>query len=165
MDDVTSTVRYAQQSARTGPRRRPDRQIQGGLVARNSHSASGDLEAACQSYTEFQAGLRQSGDIATATGITFVLASIAWPKAICARRSMPTSKRCRWHPSGGPLPMGTADLYRGLSELCCEHGDFRAAAESPADCQKAWVSKLPSPIGSTACTRCSPNPGSARQPG
>ena len=37
---------------------------------------------------------------------------------------------------GEPLPIGTSDLYRGLSELLCEQGDLEAAAQHLLTAQK-----------------------------
>ena len=128
--DVPSAVRYARRALDLAPEGDQIRHIQGTALLGLAQYASGDLEAACQSYTEFQASLHQAGDIATATGITFVLANIKLAQghlrqAIHAyQQALQLATR-----QGEALPVGTADLYRGLGELCCEQGDLKAAAD------------------------------------
>jgi LuxR family maltose regulon positive regulatory protein len=91
--------------------------------------ASGDLEAAESSLTDLLAYLHKKGDIITLAGITYLLADIrvvlgclheaeyAYQQSI----QLATSQR-------KSLPVGTADLYRGLSELSCKRGNLEAAA-------------------------------------
>jgi LuxR family maltose regulon positive regulatory protein len=94
------------------------------------HWASGDLEAAYQSFTDFMAITRIAGDIAEAVGATFVLADIEMVLGRLQKASS-TYRQSLQLAAGLDEPMspGTADLYRGMSELYCERGDLQAAAQ------------------------------------
>ena len=92
--------------------------------------ASGDLQAAERSLLDFQARMWQAGDIANALGITFILANI-WLAQGRLREAVSAYQQALQLAAnrGAPLPIGTSDLYRGLSELLCEQGDLEAAAQ------------------------------------
>jgi LuxR family maltose regulon positive regulatory protein len=129
LGDVPGTIRYARRALDLTPKGDQIRRIQGTALLGLAQYASGDLEAACQSYSEFQSSLHQSGDIATATGITFVLANIKLAQGRLREAIHAYQQALQLATSQGEaLPLGTADLYRGLGELCCEQGDFKAAA-------------------------------------
>ncbi len=130
LGDVPGTIRYARRALDLTPEGDQIRRIQGTALLGLAQFASGDLEAACQSYTEFQASLYQSGDIATATGIAFVLANIKLAQG-CLREAFNAYQKAMQLATsqGEALPVGTADLYRGLGELYCEQGDLKAAAD------------------------------------
>ncbi|MEM7114323.1 MAG: LuxR C-terminal-related transcriptional regulator [Chloroflexota bacterium] len=92
--------------------------------------ASGDLVAADQSLTGFLNNMWQANRIAEAISITFILANI---KITLGR--LQEAKQL-YHASlqqavgqGKPYPIGTADLYRGLSEINHEQGNHEQAIE------------------------------------
>ncbi len=128
--DVPGAVRNAQKALDLAPEGDQIRRIQGTALLGLAQFASGDLDAACQSYNEFQNRLRQSGDIATATGITFVLANIKLAQGRLRQAIQAYQEALHLaNRQAKALPVGTADLYRGLAELFCEQGDLKAAAE------------------------------------
>jgi ATP/maltotriose-dependent transcriptional regulator MalT len=130
LGDVPGTIQYARRALDLTPEGDQIRRIQGTALLGLAQYASGDLEAACQSYTEFQASLHQSGDIATATGIAFILANIKLAQGRLREAFNTYQQAMQLATSQGEaLPVGTADLYRGLGELCCEKGDLKAAAD------------------------------------
>ncbi len=91
---------------------------------------SGDLEAAERSLVDMHANLRITGEIPTLIGITFLLADIrvALGRLREAESIYQQSLRLATG-KGGPMPLGTADLYRGLGELCVEWSDLETAAQ------------------------------------
>ena len=98
---------------------------------------SGDLEAAERSLADFHTNLRKTGDILTLIGITFLLADIrvALGRLHEAESSYQQTLRLATG-QGEPMPLGTADLYRGLGELYVERGDLEAAAQYLLTSQK-----------------------------
>jgi LuxR family transcriptional regulator, maltose regulon positive regulatory protein len=91
---------------------------------------SGDLQAPERSLTDLHTNLRKAGEIPTLIGITFLLADI---KVALGRlheaRSNYQQVLQLVTKQGEPIPVGTADLYRGLGELYCEQGDLETAAQ------------------------------------
>ena len=91
--------------------------------------AAGDLAAAERSLLAFQATARQGGDIANALGITFILANL-WLVQGRLREAVGAYREALHHAERQTaLPIGSADLYRGLGELRCEQGDLEGAAQ------------------------------------
>jgi LuxR family maltose regulon positive regulatory protein len=98
--------------------------------------ASGDLPAAEQSLLAFQATTRQRGDLSSALGITFILANI-WLAQGRLREAISAYRQVlQLATQQAALPIGTSDLYRGLSELLIEQGDFDQAAQHLATAQQ-----------------------------
>ena len=79
---------------------------------------------------DFQASLRRTGDILTATGVAFLLADVrmALGRPHGAESTYQQALQLAAG-QGEPMPIGTADLYRGLGELYYEWGDLEAAAQ------------------------------------
>jgi LuxR family maltose regulon positive regulatory protein len=98
---------------------------------------SGDLEAAERSLADFHTNLRKTGEILTLIGITFLLADlrVALGRLHEAESSYQQSLRLATA-QGEPMPLGTADLYRGLGELCIERGDLEVASQHLLTSQK-----------------------------
>jgi len=91
--------------------------------------ASGDLQAAERSLLAFQARMWQVGDVADALGITFILANI-WLAQGRLREALSAYRQVlQLATQQAALPIGTSDLYRGLSELLIEQGDLDQAAQ------------------------------------
>ena len=137
LGEIAEAADYARRALDLTPADDTVRRIQGTALLGLAQFAGGDLEAAGQSYTEFQAGLLRSGDILTATGISFVLAEIRLAQGRLRAAISAYQQALRLATGqGGAAPIGTADLYRGLAELCCEQGDLDAAAAHLATAKK-----------------------------
>ena len=93
---------------------------------------------ACQSVGQLPTRVDELGcDILTATGISFVLAEIRLAQGRLRAAISAYQQALRLATGqGGAAPIGTADLYRGLAELCCEQGDLDAAAAHLATAKK-----------------------------
>ncbi len=130
LGDVPGTVEHAREALRQTPEEDYVRRIQAASLLGLAQHASGDLEAADRSLSDLLADLWRAGDISTAVGVTFVLADVRVARgrlhgaASAYQRAMQLAAG-----QGEPMPVGTADLYRGMSELCCERGDLEAAAQ------------------------------------
>jgi len=131
LGDVPGTVKYARRALDLLPERAYfERGVPAALLG-VAYWASGDLEAAHRSFADFMANMRMAGNILVAISGTFVLADIRMVQgrlheALSAyRQSLQLATA-----QGEPVLRGTADLYLGLSELQCEHGDLEAARQS-----------------------------------
>jgi LuxR family maltose regulon positive regulatory protein len=92
--------------------------------------ASGDLLAAEQELLKFQTLMWQANDIASAIGITFILANIKLVQGRLREAVSDYQQSLQLAESqGAPFFLGASDLYRGLSEVLCEQGDLQAAAQ------------------------------------
>ncbi|MDQ3222156.1 MAG: tetratricopeptide repeat protein, partial [Gemmatimonadota bacterium] len=130
LGDVPGTVKYA--------RRALDLLPEGGYYERGvlaallgvAYWASGDLEAAHRSFADFMANMRMAGNILVAIGGTFVLADIRMVQGRLHEALSTYQQSLQLATEQGePVLRGTADLYLGLSELQCEHGDLEAASQ------------------------------------
>ncbi len=130
LGNVPGTVKYAQQALELTPEDDQVRHMQATSLLGIAQYTSGDLEAAERSLADFHANLRKTGEILTLIGITFLLADIrvALGRLHEAESSYQQSLRLATG-QGEPMPLGTADLYRGLGELYVERGDLEAAAQ------------------------------------
>lgn len=92
--------------------------------------ANGDLEVADRSLTEFRDYVQKVDSLSTTIGITFVLAEIKTARCRLDEAASAYQRALQLAESqGAPMPVGTADLYRGMSELDCERGNLEAAAQ------------------------------------
>jgi LuxR family maltose regulon positive regulatory protein len=137
LGNIPGTVKYAQQALKLTPQDDQVRHNQVVSLLGLAQHTSGDLEAAELSLSEFYTSLRKTGEIATLCGITFLLAEIrvALGRLNAAEGiyqqtiHLATSR-------GGALPLGTADVYRGLAEISIERGDLQTAAQHLLTSQK-----------------------------
>jgi LuxR family transcriptional regulator, maltose regulon positive regulatory protein len=136
LGDIPGTIRHARQALALAAEDDVVRRTQATALLGLAEYANGDLPAAERSLLAFQATALQGGDMATALGITFILADI-W-RALGWLRKAISAYRQALHLAAkqAALPIGASDLYRGLSELLCEQGDLAAAAEYLATAQK-----------------------------
>ncbi len=135
--DVPATMKYARQALECLPADDPIRYVQATSLLGLAQYTSGDLQAAEQSLSEFHIYLQKTGDINTLIGITFLLADIR--VTLGRLRDAESIYQQTLHlanETGGHLPLGTADLYRGLAELAVEHGDLNTAEQYLSTCQK-----------------------------
>lgn len=129
LGDITSAVIYAQQALKRTPDDDQTRYKQAISLLGLAQYTSGDLEAAERSLADFHTSLRKSGDILTLIGITFLLADIRVALGRLHEAESSYQQTIRFATSQGQtMPLGTADLYRGLAELYLEWGDLEAAA-------------------------------------
>jgi LuxR family maltose regulon positive regulatory protein len=130
LGDVPGAVQHARQALKLTPEQDHIRRTQATSLLGIAQYASGDLEAADRSLADFQAAMRKDGDISTALGITFVLANIRTARGRLHEALSAYQQSLQFAASQGePMPLGAADLYRGMSELYCERGALEAAAQ------------------------------------
>jgi LuxR family maltose regulon positive regulatory protein len=137
LGDVPGTIKYAQQALELTPEDDQARYSQATSLLGLAQYTSGDLEAAERSLADFHTNLRKTGEILTQIGITFLLADIrvALGRLHEAESIYQQSLRLATG-QGEPMPLGTADLYRGLAELSIEWGDLETAAQHLLTSQK-----------------------------
>ena len=130
LGNVPDTVKYAQQALKLVPEDDKVRYNQATSLLGLAQHTSGDLEAAERSLADFHANLRKTGEILTLVGITFLLADIRVGLGQLHEAESIYQQSLRIvTDQGEPIPLGTADLYRGLGELYVEWGDLEAAAQ------------------------------------
>lgn len=130
LGDMSGAVKHARRALDLLP---GDNYYERGVLAAHlgvSYWASGDLEAAEQSFADFVANMRMAGNILVAISGTFVLADIrvAQGRLHAAMGTYEQSLQLATA-QDEPTPPETADLYRGISELRRERGDLKAAAQ------------------------------------
>jgi len=137
LGDIPGTVVYARQALTLTPEDDLVRRTQATALLGMAEYASGDLQAAERSLLDFQESMWQVGDIANALGITFILANI-WMAQGRLREAVGAYQQALQLAVSRdvPLPIGTSDLYRGLSELLCEQGELEAATQHLLTAQK-----------------------------
>ena len=130
LGDVPSTVKYARRALDLLPEGDHLRHVQVASLLGLAYWASGELEAAHRSFADLMANTRIAGNIPVAISVTYVLAEI---KMALGRlhEALSTYQQSLQLAAdqGEPMPMGTEDLYRGISEIHREHGDLEAAAQ------------------------------------
>ncbi len=133
LGNVTGAVKYARLALELTPADDRTRRLQATSLLGLAQYTSGELQAAERSLSDLHTNLRKTGDILTLIGITFLLAEIRVAlgrlhEAESSYQQSFQSLRLATGP-GEPMPLGTADLYRGLGELYVELGDLEAAAQ------------------------------------
>jgi LuxR family maltose regulon positive regulatory protein len=130
LGDILGTLEYAQRALSLTPEHDKIRYIQATSLLGITQYASGDVEAADRSLTSFLAYLRKADKLSTVIGITFVLADIKRARGrLHDAVGVYQSTLQLTASQGEPMPIGTADLYRGLSELYCEWGKLETATQ------------------------------------
>ena len=137
LGDVPGAEKYARQALELTPEDDQVRYNEATSLLGLAQYTSGNLQAAERSLADFHTNLRKTGDILTLVGITFLLADIrvALGRLHEAESSYQQTLRLA-SGQGETMPPGTADLYRGLAELCVEWGDLEAAAQHLLTSQK-----------------------------
>lgn len=134
--DIPGAIRHARQALALAAEDDVVRRRQATALLGVAEYASGDLPAAERSLLAFQATARQGGDMASALGITFVLANI-WLALGHLRKAISAyGQALHLAARQTALPLGASDLYRGLSELLCEQGELDTAAQHLATAQQ-----------------------------
>ncbi|WP_280923959.1 LuxR C-terminal-related transcriptional regulator [Ornithinimicrobium cryptoxanthini] len=128
LGDVPGIVYYARQAWQLLPE--DDhlwRGAAGGLLGL-AHWTSGDLEAAYRALADAWASLRMTGDSQEVSS-AFVLADIRVAQGRLSEAARLYEQALhRAAGTGGSIPPPAADLYVGLGELSCEHGDLEGAS-------------------------------------
>jgi LuxR family maltose regulon positive regulatory protein len=127
---VTDTVTHAQRALNLLPE--DDHLQRGAAMALLGLAswASGDLEAAHQSFAQGMARMERAGIAAQAIGCAIALGDIRIAQGRL-QEAMGTYERGLQlaTPHGAPLLRGTADMYVGMSELARERDDLEAATQ------------------------------------
>jgi LuxR family transcriptional regulator, maltose regulon positive regulatory protein len=130
LGDIPGSVKYARRALELTPEDDRVRHNQATSLLGLAQYSSGDLEAAERSLTCFHAFLEKTGEISTLIGITFLLANIRVTLGhLRAAESIYRQSLLLADGRNITLPPGTADLYRGLAEICIEQGDLDAAGQ------------------------------------
>lgn len=130
LGDVSGSVTYARRALDLLPE---DDHLWRGAAASLLGLASwtsGELETAYRSFVNSTASLRRIGNITQLITVAFILADIrtAQGRLREAERIYEQSLKLATE-DGKPVPLPTADLYVGMSELRREHNDLEAASE------------------------------------
>jgi LuxR family maltose regulon positive regulatory protein len=137
LGDVLGTVKYAQQALELTPEDDRIRYMQATSLLGLAQYTNGDLQAAERSLADFHTNLRKTGEILTLIAITFLLADLRL--ALGRLREAESIYRQSLRIAigqGEPMPLGVADLYRGLAELYIERDDLETAAQHLLTSQK-----------------------------
>ena len=130
LGDVSRSVKYARRALDLLPQ--DDYLWRGGAAALLgiAYWASGDLEAAHRTFAEAMVGLQMAGEVHYQIMGAPVLAGIraAQGRLHEAVSTYQQSLQLAME-QGEPLPLATADLHVGLSELHREQGDLEAATQ------------------------------------
>ena len=130
LGDVSGTVKYAQRALDLSPEGEQLRRGQAAALLGMTYWACGDLEAANRTFTNYTMKLRTAGNIPDAISTACVVAELRmalgrFREAISILGQLLQFVIDR----GEPMPLDTADLYRGLGEICREQGDLKAAVQ------------------------------------
>jgi LuxR family maltose regulon positive regulatory protein len=130
LGDVPGAVKHARQALKLTPEEDHYRRLQIVSLLGLAQYASGDLAGAERSLADFLANMRKAGDSLTEISVTFLLTDIRMAlgrlnDAVSTLQQVIQLAAAQ----GEPMPLGTSDLFRGISELYCERGDLEAAAQ------------------------------------
>ena len=130
LGDVPGTLKYTRQALDLLPEGDYIERVIPDVLLGFVHWVSGDLEAAHRSFTDIKAGFQMGGNISNAIGFTFMLADIRMAQGRLQEAASTYEQSLQLAAGQGePMPVGTEDLYRGISELQHERGDLEAARE------------------------------------
>ena len=129
LGDISGTLKYTQQALDLMPEGDYlERAIPAALLG-FVHWESGDLEEALRSFTDLRTSFQISGDT-NYLSFTFILADIRITQGRLQEAASIYEKSLQLSAvHGEPIPVGTEDLYRGISELHYEMGHQEAARE------------------------------------
>ncbi len=128
--DAAGTLKYSQQALELLPEEEYIQRAIPAAMVGFVHWENGDLEEAHKSFSGIRASFKSAGNISSTISLTFVLADIR----IAQGRLQEAAKSFEHalliaSDEGEPMPMGTEDVYRGISELYLERGNLEAARE------------------------------------
>ncbi|MBC8507046.1 MAG: AAA family ATPase [Anaerolineales bacterium] len=127
--DIASTINYARLALELTPEEDQLRHSQATALLGLTYWASGDLEAGSQAFADFTKKMFRAGKLPDSISTTYILADIK----MTLGRLREAISTIEWAlqfamDQGEPMPLGTSDLYRGMSELFCEQNDLEIAA-------------------------------------
>jgi len=126
--DSAGTVRHARRALELAPEDDILRRAGASGLLGLASWGNGDLAAAHQAYSECAVGLRRAGYIADVLGCAIALADIRIAQGRLGEAMRTYEQALQLAAEHGqPVLRGTAGLHVGLSELCLERGDLRAA--------------------------------------
>ena len=130
LGDIAGTKMYARQTLALVPDDITPHSTQATALLALAEYTSGNLQAAEQGFLVFQNMMWKINDIASAIGITFVLANIKLAQGRLREAASVYQQSLQLAENrGAPNFLGASDLHRGLSELLCEQGHLEAAAQ------------------------------------
>jgi LuxR family maltose regulon positive regulatory protein len=128
LDDMAGTVTHARRALEL---LREDDYYERGTTAALlglAHWASGDLEAAGRSFADGLESLQRAGGILIRVGGAVILAHIAMAQGRLREAERIYEQAIQLATAQGEAVLkGSAELYLGLAEICCERGDLDAA--------------------------------------
>ena len=159
LGDVSDTVKYARHALELRPEDDQIRYIQATSLLGIAQYTNGNLKEAARSLADCYEDLQETDEIQSLIGITFLMADISVALGCLHKaesiyqQSIPLASS-----QGESVPLGTADLYRGLGELYIEWNDLDTAAQQLLIGQKVgeqisttnWLHRL---CVSQACLR------------
>jgi LuxR family maltose regulon positive regulatory protein len=127
--DVPGTLKYSRQALDLLPEDDWLKRAVPAALMGFIHLESGDLEEAHRSFTDLKASFKMGGDISYIS-FTFILADIRMVQGRLKEATSIYEQSIQIAADQGePMPLGTEDLYRGISELHYELGDLETARE------------------------------------
>jgi LuxR family maltose regulon positive regulatory protein len=128
--DAAGTLKYAQQALDLLPEDDYMQRVIPAAMVGFVYWEKGDLEAAYQSFSAIQGSLKRAGVLSSAIGITFVLADLRITQGrLNEAANLFESSLQLASDQGDTMPLGTEDVYRGISELHLERGNLEAGRE------------------------------------
>jgi LuxR family maltose regulon positive regulatory protein len=128
LGDIPGSVIYARQALELTPEEDHFRRVQATALLGLTYWASGDLEAADQSFADLTMNMLMTGNIVAAIGTTYVLADIRVALGRLHEAVSTYEQSMQFATDQGePTPLGTADLYGGMSEIHREWDDLETA--------------------------------------
>ncbi|MFA9435209.1 MAG: tetratricopeptide repeat protein, partial [Deltaproteobacteria bacterium] len=128
LGDVPGTLKYSQQALDLLPEDDWLKRAVPAALMGFIHWESGDLEAAHRSFTDLKASFKMGGDVSYIS-FTFILADIRMVQGRLREAASTYEQSLQIATGREPMPLGTEDLYRGISELHLEQGHLKAARE------------------------------------
>jgi len=130
LGDIPGAVQHVRRALELTPAEDQLRRLQATALLGLTCWASGDLEAADRSFADFTTNALTAGNIPDAIGTIYVLADIRMALGHLQEAVHTYEQALQLAAGQGePMPLGTADLYRGLSELYREQGNLETAAQ------------------------------------
>jgi len=133
LGDLPGTVMYAEKALGFFPEENHHWRLAASSLLGAAQYAQGELESAIRAFSNFRTAMLHAGNIPAAIGSTFVLAEITVTLGHLReaediyQRTLELATKY-----GQPVPLGTAELYRGIGDLYRQRGELEAAVEHMA---------------------------------